>query len=69
VAGSVGAGYDLLDFARGETDYSPVCHILTYTPDDPLNPKTSVADLSATELASAASADADGGYVFCFQPF
>lgn len=69
VPGSLGSGYDLLDAARGEAGYSPVCHVLAYTPDDPLTPKTSVGELSQTELASAASADADLGYVFCLQPF
>jgi len=68
VAGGPGTGWDILDAARGETGYSPVCHVITYTPDDPLNPKTSMADLSPTELASAASATADQGFFFCFQP-
>jgi hypothetical protein len=67
-AGGVGSGWDLLDAARGETGYSPVCHALTYVPDDPLNPKTSIKDLSPTEMASAASATADQGYFFCLQP-
>jgi hypothetical protein len=33
-----------------------------------LNPKTSIADLSAAELASTNSATADQGFIFCFQP-
>jgi hypothetical protein len=69
VGGGLGSGWDLVTAARGETDYSPVCHVFTYVPDDPMSPKTSVADLSPTELASTGAADADLGYVFCLQPF
>jgi len=68
VAGGPGMGWDILDAARGQSGYSPVCHVLTYVPDDPLNPKTSTADLSAAELASAGSATADQGFFFCLQP-
>jgi hypothetical protein len=68
VAGMLGAGFDLLDAARGTTGYSPVCDVKTFVPDDPLNPKHSIADLSAAELASTNSADADQGFIFCFQP-
>jgi hypothetical protein len=68
VAGGPGTGWDILDAARGEAGYSPVCHVLSYVPDDALHPKKSVADLSATELASAGSATADLGFFFCLQP-
>ena len=49
--------------------YTPVCHVVSYVPDDPIHPKKSVADLSDTELASAGSATADQGFVFCLQPY
>jgi hypothetical protein len=69
VRGGLGTGWDIVTAARGETDYSPVCHVFSYVPDDPMSPKTSVADLSPTEVASTGAADADLGYVFCLQPF
>lgn len=67
-AGGVGTGYDILTAQRGQQGYSPVCHVILYTPDDPLHPKTSVADLSPAELITAGSASSDGGYIFCLQP-
>jgi hypothetical protein len=67
--GGVGTNWDIVEAGRAGKGYTPVCHVITYTPDDPLHPKKAVADLSATELASAGSAAADQGYVFCFQPY
>jgi hypothetical protein len=61
--GGLGTGYDILQAARGDADYSPVCHVNIYTPDDPLHPPASIDDLSPAELASAM----DGGFVYCFQ--
>ncbi len=69
VAGGVGTGYDILEAKRGDANYSPVCHVISYQPDDPLHPKTDAADLSDAELQSTGLADSDQGYIFCLQPF
>jgi hypothetical protein len=62
-AGGVGTGFDILTAARGDANYSPICHINNYTPDDPLKPKSSIDDLSMAETTGAK----DGGFVYCFQ--
>lgn len=61
------APWHILQSTRGSAGYSPVCHVLSYTPDDPLHPETDSTKLSAAELQSAGTADADLGYVYCFQ--
>ena len=76
--GALGGGFDILDAARGDSAYSPICEVWAYEPDtvvDPADPtmmamlpdpKTSVTDLSNTEMASAAPT---GDLVYCFQVF
>jgi len=70
VANDIGGGFDILEAARGDAAYSPICEVWTYDPDldaDMLPiARTSVGDLSATEMASAA---ATGDLVFCLQVF
>jgi hypothetical protein len=63
VAGTFPTGFDIMEAARGDAGYSPVCHVSLYTPDDGMNPKTDIAQLSTAEQASAM----DGGFTYCFQ--
>ncbi len=67
-AAGPGNGFDLLEGARGDSAYSPVCEVWSYDPDTDQNgvpqPETDVSLLSPTEQASAAPS---GTYVYCFQ--
>ncbi len=46
-----GSGFDIMQFARGvDAGYSPICHILFFTPADPTNPPTSFQDVTAAML-------------------
>ncbi len=60
-AGALGAGYDILDAARGEPGYSPLCHVFSFAPADPLHPPTSAADIDASQLHDT------GTFVWCLQ--
>ena len=66
--GMLGAGFDILEAARGDANYSPVCEVWSYDPDVDQNmipvPEVSIGDLTATEMASAMST---GTFVYCFQ--
>jgi hypothetical protein len=69
-AGRPGAGYDVIEFKRGETGYSPLCQVWNY--GDPTMP-VAVADLprSVSSIMSAAgptpAAATPASYVFCLQ--
>ncbi len=43
--GDLGLGHDLMDYKRGETGYSPICHVWTFDPKDIMNPEKSVGDI------------------------
>jgi hypothetical protein len=64
----IGNGFDVLDgfngmsAARGEAGYSPLCHVLTFTPADPKSPPASPADIDPQTI------DPDSGtFVYCLQ--
>lgn len=60
-AGTLGAGFDIVDARRGEPGYSPLCHVFSFVPADPLHPPTSAADIDATQLHDT------GTFVWCLQ--
>jgi hypothetical protein len=75
-AGHLGDGWDLLDARRGDANYSPICHVFSYEPTNPLlwvDPDLSkrrlpsIDQFDAAEVASASRPDADQGYIFCLQ--
>lgn len=43
--GAPGEGLDVLDAARGDAGYSPVCRVLSYEPKDPRQPATDAAQI------------------------
>jgi hypothetical protein len=51
-AGKLGAGFDVLEFNRGDAKYSPICVVNTYVPDDINNPKSDASQFSMAELMS-----------------
>lgn len=59
--GALGDGFDLLDAARGEPGYSPLCHVFSFAPADPQHPPTSAAALDPAALADT------GRFVWCLQ--
>lgn len=65
--GVAGAGYDVLEFARGQAGYSPLCQVVTYATPMPMLP----ADLpkSATDIVTNYQSTFQNGEVFyCLQP-
>lgn len=60
-AGRLGAGFDILDARRGEPGYSPVCHVFSFVPADPLHPPTNADHIDASQLHDT------GSYVYCLQ--
>jgi len=60
-AGTLGAGYDILDAVRGEPGYSPLCHVFSFVPADPLHPPTRAAAIDAAQLHDT------GTFVWCLQ--
>src|SRR5438874_1727569 len=60
-AGKLGSGYDVLDARRGEPGYSPLCHVFSFVPPDPLHPPTNAADIDAAQLHDT------GTFVWCLQ--
>jgi hypothetical protein len=80
VAGHVGDGFDIFDAARSDAAYSPVCHVFSFEPTDPMHlgdcsppltdPKAcrrSVDRLDMAEIASLSRPEADNGFIFCLQ--
>lgn len=64
--GAAGAGYDVIEFARGEAGYSPLCQVITYATPMPMLPD----DLpkSATDIVTNYQATFQNGEVFyCLQ--
>ncbi len=60
-AGQLGAGFDIVDARRGEPGYSPLCHVFSFVPADPLHPPTSASDIDAAQLHDT------GTFVWCLQ--
>ena len=61
VSGDLGLGFDVMKFHRGEDGYSPVCRVLSYTPQDPTKPETSIAKIDPATVTDT------GRYVYCLQ--
>jgi|SRR5579883_891049 len=58
--GAPGMGHDVLQYARGEAGYSPICHLVPFTPPDPSNLPT-----SADAIPASAIGPDTGEYAFC----
>jgi hypothetical protein len=63
-----GHGFDVFQGTDGKgglrTDpgYSPICHVLTYTPADPMNPPTDAAQIDMTKVDPDTST-----FIYCLQ--
>jgi hypothetical protein len=63
VPGSLGEGFDLLEFRRGETGYSPICRVYSFEPHDPLlGFEKSIAEVDPLRITDT------GEVVYCPQP-
>ncbi len=63
VTGTLGMGFDLLEFRRGETGYSPICQVYSFEPHDPtLGFETSIAEVDPLRITDT------GEVVYCPQP-
>ncbi len=68
VKGAPGAGYDVLEHARGEAGYSPVCAVYTYDTGAPLTVDKLPTDVDTiNQLYGATIKPAPVPYVFCLQ--
>lgn len=66
VPGTQGGGFDLLDAARTDAAYSPLCAVNTYVPPlDGTGLPTLVTD--ATKLTAANMVTPTGNYIYCLQ--
>jgi hypothetical protein len=60
--GTVDSGFAIFQFSKTSTGYSPICHVLHFTPTDPSNLPTSFAGVSPQQV------DPDQGeYIICMQ--
>lgn len=59
--GTLGAGHDILDHVRGEPGYTPVCHVFSFVPADPVHPPTSASDIDGATLQDT------GSFIYCLQ--
>lgn len=67
-AGSLGRGYDVLQAARGDAAYSPVCEVVTYDAGGIKTPADLPRDAAAIEaMYGMALRPGTPAYVFCFQ--
>jgi hypothetical protein len=60
--GKPGSGFDVLQAARGDAAYSPVCQVMVFTPADPMNPTQKAADIDMTTVKAAPTP-----YIYCLQ--
>jgi hypothetical protein len=58
----IGTPSDVLQFKRGEPGYSPLCHVMIYTPPDPANPAMNPKDAAMIAMSTP------GKFVYCLQP-
>lgn len=61
--GDIGMGLDLMEYKRGEGNYSPICRVFSFTPKDPMVPEQSVAEV----IANADVVTDTKQYVYCLQ--
>ena len=63
VAGELGMGFDIVEFRRGEEGYSPVCHVYSFEPHDPmLGFEKSIAEVDPRLITDT------GQILYCPQP-
>jgi hypothetical protein len=67
VSEALGAGYDVLQAARGQPGYSPVCKVYTYDPGDAAELPTSAAEIEADYAATIKAVTGAGSIVYCLQ--
>jgi hypothetical protein len=68
VAGGVGFGYDVVDAARGQAGYSPVCKVFTYDAGGVMTPDQLPKDVATIKASFGASIQpANPPYFFCLQ--
>jgi hypothetical protein len=60
--GQPGSGFDVLQAQRGSTGYSPVCQVVTFVPQDPMNPPTKASAIDMTTVMPAPTP-----FIFCLQ--
>ena len=59
----VGMGFDIVEFRRGEEGYSPVCHVYSFEPHDPmLGFEKSIAEVDPRLITDT------GQILYCPQP-
>jgi hypothetical protein len=71
VDGAPFTGHDVLEAARGDGNYSPLCHVFMYYNPTPEAPATSVAEVMAAAQQAPTPDEAivdTGRYVYCLQP-
>lgn len=63
VTGELGMGFDLVEFRRGEEGYSPLCHVYSFEPNDPMMGfEQSIAEVNPARIVDT------GEVVYCPQP-
>jgi hypothetical protein len=60
--GAPGSGFDVLQAKRGDANYSPVCHVMVFTPVAGMPQPTSEGDIPTATLKEAPIP-----YIFCLQ--
>lgn len=60
--GTQGMGFDIMQFKRDEPGYSPICHVIMFTPTDPTMLPTSFTDVTAANIKTDNSL-----YIACLQ--
>jgi hypothetical protein len=71
VEGAPFLGFDVLEGARGDAAYSPLCHVFMYFNPTPATPATSVAEVMAAAAQAPPGEERivdTGKYVYCLQP-
>jgi len=58
----VGSGFDVLQYKRGDVGYSPICHVMFFSPPDPTNIPTDFAAVDPSAYATDT-----GLRVYCLQ--
>lgn len=67
VSKTVGGGFDVLEAARGQPGYSPVCKVFTYDPGAATELPTSAAEVEADFGSTIKAVTGAGTYVYCLQ--
>ncbi|WP_257462527.1 hypothetical protein [Archangium lipolyticum] len=67
VSKTVGSGFDVLEAARGQPGYSPVCKVYTYDPGAATTLPTSTAEIERDYAGTIKAVTGAGTYVYCLQ--